>query len=590
MLSLVLAATVVPAASAEVIHVHLGENLETKVAEAHAGDLILVAAGTTYGHVVVSKKFAEDVVVEPEKTGTVTTQGWRFANEASHVVLRGLTIREPNYTSVTEGSAVSVNKGASYITIEDCKLTEGRHGLHLGNNEPGDNTTTPSHVTLRDSEISGNGENDGIQVDAVNIGAGNNITIDHNTIHDIHIGLPNHDDGVQVFVGENVSITRNRIYQATNESPGPNAGIILGRSTAGVENKDVKEVKVYDNLIYKWPGSGITVAGTTKATIAYNTSYNIGSGSDSSLTLSEQVGENTGLVVANNILQKLEVPAGVKTPSICTTNLISAYNSTNEKAAKEGCSGTIESEPLFESSFTPYYLEHESPAVKNKANSEYPLPEGLGDLDAMTRPSSSVNIGARQWHPLEDTFTSTSNENIEFGLHEGEGGVTWTLDKADPGTALLQPNNTVVATTEGSTYSYTAFSWTPPDNTYEVEAELVDRGTETGAFSGPVCRWSESGSKNGYMARLKDGKVELIRWVSGTSTVLTSANLPGGTLTYYEGQPVKLSLSCGSTKRVYLDEAEVLSSEDNAVTQVGKAGIRGNTKKLPIDTVDGFDI
>jgi hypothetical protein len=580
------AALLCPAsASARDFFITARSDIATTLRSASGGDRIFLSDDDgTFAHVDTSTSFGTDVVVQPRTGEQPTTEGWRFQSGASHVVLRGLTIREPNYTAVDGGSAVQVDDGASDIAIEDCRLTEGRHGLRI----VGDDDTSPSNITLRDSEITGDGTSDGIQVDAVNVGGGQHIAIDHNLIHDIHIGLPNgrdvqHDDGVQVFLGSDVAITRNTIYLTTPQTAGPNQGIIVGRAqdAYGVGGQDVEDVTIADNLIYQWPGSGITVSGTTDVDVIHNTSYDTGErGGDNALTVSEPLESdgrtrslNSGLTIANNAIEKLAVATGASNPTTCTTNLVSVFN---PRAASSACTSTDTSDPLFDGT---YYLQSGSPAI-GRANGSYPLPSGLGDRDETTR-DAAPDLGAREWHPLTDTLTASSGV---LSGHAGEGSLGWSLVTADPGTASLDGGGRLLADTENTIYSYAA-SWTPSDNTYAVETVVVDREPGSGDFSGPVCRWSASGSKNGYMGRVKDGLVELVKFVGGTSTILASNPLP----THYVGQPLKIGLDCDSTKAVLIDDASLVTSGDDAVTQVGKAGVRGNTQTLPIDTVAAYD-
>jgi hypothetical protein len=331
------------------------------------------------------------------------------------------------------------------------------------------------------------------------------------------------------------------------------------------------------------------VSGATNVTVAHNTTYDTGTADATSLSVSEpvdtQTGKpslNSGVKVANNIIEKFSIEPDVTPPSTCDTNLIAVFS---PKSANSGCVNTIASSPQFDGGG--YYLQSGSPA-KNAANASYP-PDSATDLDLTSR-TGSPDIGAREWHPVTDTFTDADGPLSE---HEGEGAVTWTPHSGDndggnPPKARLAviADNAVVPELSGAPFTITS-SWTPPSNTYGAETIIVFRGPSSAAYAGPVCRFTSTGSKTGYVARLVNNTVELGKLVNGTYGMLDSKPLP----TTYVGDWLRLGVKCGSTKEAYViarSGQAVASSSDNTIGQVGRAGVRANSNSLPVTTFAAF--
>src|SRR6185436_7231704 len=321
----------------------------------------------------------------------------------------------------------------------------------------------------------------------------------------------------------------------------------------GVSGQNVVDVTVADNLIYQWPGSGITVAGADDVDVLHNTSYDSGArGSDNALTISEPglrdgrtFSLNNRLTIADNAIEKLALASGASSPTTCTTNLVRTFS---PSGASSACTRTDTSDPLFEGG-TAYYLQSGSPAI-GRADTSYPLPAGLGDVDETTR-DATPDLGAREWHPLTDTLFGSGL----LSGHTGEGSVRWALAAGDSGTASLA-DGLLSADAEGTISAYEA-SWTPADSTYAVETVVVDRAPGSGDFVGPVCRWGATGTrKNGYMGRIRDGVVELVKFDNGTSSILATRAAP----TSYAGQPLKITLDCDGTKAVLIDDASYVTS------------------------------
>jgi hypothetical protein len=571
------------------------DSIAAALEAAQSGDTIRLAPGG-YAGVTTDADFDQDVVVEPEQDDSYTvTGGWKFQPGAQHILVRGLIIGNPDFAAAgdKDGSAVLVDGDSTHttdhITVEDSYIYEGKYGFKIASYS----NTTPTNVTLRDSQITGDSANSGIRIDGVQVYGGQHVSIDHNVIHDIHTDLLDsnnqryHDDGVQALTGDDVNITRNTIYDRTSQvenPPPPDQGIIVGRPSA-TPAQDIKNVQLYDNLVYRWPGAGIVVSGATNVTVAHNTSYDIHPAGDDqagdgrSFVLSEAIGANDTVAIANNIFQRFYVKDQATNPLTitCTDNLIR----TLEDIKNISCANTLSADPAFTSTPGylgqpgPYYPSASSPAI-DAANPAYPSAAGLGDRDMLTRPSPA-DIGAREWHPVTDTFDGTG------------GAPSSTIWAQNTSGAAELSSDTASAAAEGTVFSYTAKPalWDPPDSTYFAEAVLVYHGPDSTDYAGPVCRWGTGSTPNGYQARVRDGHVELVQYDNGAETIF--ADKPAVTL--HPGESFKLGIRCGSPqKKVYLNGVSVIDTNDlNAVTSEGAPGIRGNTKTLRFDSFAAYD-
>lgn len=154
----------------------------------------------------------------------------------------------------TVGDGVYLRDGSHHIEIRENIIKGGRFGVWIQSRG-----TSRSHdVVVADNEISGQtGDN-------VQIGPCDDMVLEDNTIADITDNA-DHNDGIQVMGGENITIRRNRLTgqdQAILLKPEPGA---LGAGTI------VRHIRVENNVITHSRGAGIIVAGATDVEIVNNT-------------------------------------------------------------------------------------------------------------------------------------------------------------------------------------------------------------------------------------------------------------------------------------------------------------------------------
>ena len=184
-------------------------------------------------------------------------------------------------------------------------------------------------------------------------------------------------------------------------------------------------------------------------------------------------------------------------------------------------------------------------------------------LAAVTAAVVLVSASAAQAAVVTDTFTGTNGTLLES--HTGEVGATWGWHPNYAADLKLQ-NNKVWGPEWGLYFA----SGIPSTNEYDVTADLTVM-SNAGAI-GVTGRTSTSGSDDLYMARYNAGSVrwELVKCGGGACTNLGFFNQ---TLAIGSTYAVKLEIR-NAAKKLFVDGVERVSSTDNTITQVGRAGIR----------------
>ena len=164
---------------------------------------------------------------------------------------------------------------------------------------------------------------------------------------------------------------------------------------------------------------------------------------------------------------------------------------------------------------------------------------------------------------VSDTFTGTNGTLLEN--HVGETGAAWTFHPNYPADLTLL-NGRVWGPEWGLYFP----SGTPPTNEYDVSVDVTVM-SNAGAI-GVVGRSLTSGADSLYMARYNAATAqwELVKCIStGCSNLATFPQTLALGATYN----LKLEIR-NAAKKLYVDGVVRASSTDNAITQVGKPGIR----------------
>lgn len=169
---------------------------------------------------------------------------------------------------------------------------------------------------------------------------------------------------------------------------------------------------------------------------------------------------------------------------------------------------------------------------------------------------------------LTDSFTDTSGTLLSS--HTGEVGAAWTKHPNYTGNAVISNANRMRWDSGGgATQAAYYTSATPGSAEYSVEATLFVASI-TG-YMGITGRMSTSADTM-YLARYDQFSTrwELYRAVTGSFTLLGSYNQ---TLTVNNSYAMRLEIK-DSTKKLFVDNVERISSNDNTITAAGRVGIR----------------
>jgi hypothetical protein len=171
-----------------------------------------------------------------------------------------LTVRNSDLTIGTAGAVVSgldvrgcVTVNAKNVTIRNVKVTGSCFDL-IRNNSTG---LVIEHVTLvgADADTEGIGQGD-FTVSYANIShvgdgirANGNVVVRDSYIHDLAAAPGSHNDGIQVTAGSNITIEHNTIENPNNQT----SAIMLG-----ADQGDISDIVVQNNLLN---GGGWTLYG-----------------------------------------------------------------------------------------------------------------------------------------------------------------------------------------------------------------------------------------------------------------------------------------------------------------------------------------
>ncbi len=380
------ALTVIFTRADSVITVRDDAGLDSALRSANGGETILLQNGS-YGRHYLPKTYSSQVRVQGASRSGVVVAGFvTYYTTTPSTTAGNLSISNMTISGAGDGGdgAIRINKTAHDITITSTTITGGAHNITI-NSDPYDQssgTVWAHNIIISNNDLSGSSG------DAIQLGGVKDISIANNYIHDLAppAGTTDHIDGIQSVGSENLNITSNLFSSPSLPSVGgayPHQGIILGRADPFTSALYVKNTYVANNVISRWSGSGIIVAGTDMTWIVNNTVQDFTNGGGGFYTSVKDPSQqsssgggtrggsasdwfNTNLFVWNNIFSQTNITrtgqAGNLYPALNSNNLI-----TND-AASNVTVGTnnILAAPQFVtnnlSSFDMYKLLATSPA------------------------------------------------------------------------------------------------------------------------------------------------------------------------------------------------------------------------------------
>ena len=165
---------------------------------------------------------------------------------------------------------------------------------------------------------------------------------------------------------------------------------------------------------------------------------------------------------------------------------------------------------------------------------------------------------------VTDSFTGADGTLLQN--HVGETGATWTKHSAYPANLTLLANRAY-----GPEWALYHASGIPSGNEYDVQADITVK-SNVGA-TGVVAR-SDTATENFYMGRYNaaTGSWELVNCASPTPGCVVLGSF-AQTLTVGTTYTLKLEIR-NAQKRLYVNGVQRASSIDNAITRVGRVGVR----------------
>jgi hypothetical protein len=171
---------------------------------------------------------------------------------------------------------------------------------------------------------------------------------------------------------------------------------------------------------------------------------------------------------------------------------------------------------------------------------------------------------------LQDTFTEAAG--VTLASHSADtGGSGWTKAAFDADTASVDADLDRVKGDAGSS-AYYFHSVTPGGEEYDIT--IVGRTSASTSFSfGILARLADHASTPSYYSVMleDDGTLRLTKNVSGGGETSLGSFALGPVVN--QDYTIKFEVR-NSTKKVYVDTVERISSADDAITAAGKVGIR----------------
>lgn len=298
------------------------QDLTRIIANAKPGERVIVHGGDYAGFVIADRAFSPplQVIVMPgdnarvpsielRNVENVNIEGFTVSGTMRVIGGKGVTLKRNTVAGPDKGpdAAISVESGASDVTIANNQVTSGKRNVLLfaGTGSPA--RVTNVHITANDL---GSARSDAIQV----IGA-DNAVIEKNFIHNL-VENADHNDGVQAVDSTHLSIIGNVFT-----SPGKldaDQGIMLG-PMAGAR---VSDTRIENNVIHHWRGAGINVNGARNTLIVNNSVTDTGEPGHPWPALNVAETPSPGLRIWNNILSSISRVEGSAAPQLEDHNCV----------------------------------------------------------------------------------------------------------------------------------------------------------------------------------------------------------------------------------------------------------------------------
>lgn len=173
---------------------------------------------------------------------------------------------------------------------------------------------------------------------------------------------------------------------------------------------------------------------------------------------------------------------------------------------------------------------------------------------------------------VQDTFTDSNGTLLT--AHTGEAGAAWANHPSYSGTFQIASNRARSSAADGTVNGAYA-SGVPATAEYDVSATfvIVSAINSGNLAAAGICGRIDTSNNTLYQVSLTEGTGwRLHKFVGGIATQLgstvTQALNNGNTFS------VKLEIR-NATKKLFVNSVEKISSSDNAITDTGRAGLRG---------------
>jgi hypothetical protein len=314
--------------------VFAGGSIESAVAAQTGGGTIVVHAGS-YPRVALSRTFSKAVHIVGAPGEDVSVGGFVISG-AGYAIGRLRTDGE----SRLEGAAHDVTFDRVVCHIPSADTADSCFAFHDASHDAVISRSVArggldgvkfygcggapwaNNISVIDSEITG------AQEDLIHVDCADDVTIEHNDLHD-PAANSDHNDGIQSQASNNLRIIGNTFSFSTVPAVGgPNQAMMLGNVPAQWPGRKVTNTVVAYNVVRHWNGGrALIMNGTENLRIVNNTFVDSGNAAinDPSITVGNQGaygGQNPGLEIWNNIMQSVYYDPGSRPPAFFSTNLL----------------------------------------------------------------------------------------------------------------------------------------------------------------------------------------------------------------------------------------------------------------------------
>lgn len=283
MLSLMLALTLAGAgpgpALAAVLSVPSGTSINTAIARAHAGDTLLIEAGTYNERVVIDKPLTLQAKDQHHPVISAQGHGDTIRVNAADVKLTGLVVRDSGDNLTAQNAGIYVSPGAHRVHISECQLIANLFGIwvervddaHLLNN------TITGRRDLQSAQR-GNGiqvyDTRGVRVignhisttrDGIYVDVSRDAEFRHNRIHHVRYGTHYMNTNHSIWEDNQVYLSRAGLALMEVRSLTVRRNISWGNTDHGIMLRTIQDSLIEDNI----------VAGNDRGLFVYDAEYNI---------------------------------------------------------------------------------------------------------------------------------------------------------------------------------------------------------------------------------------------------------------------------------------------------------------------------